>query len=239
MKRQGFSLVESLLSLTFFLAIFVAGLEFFGMTRSLFFKLKEAQEAQEDALAALDKMRTDARQAGQGLSIPIGLGIISGVEQNGTTLTLASLEKSCPLLEDLSPGLTTIRFQDEEGLAAGKEICIFDNIKGEVAVITSADKNTLTLAAPLANGYLKTESVCLLVEKVSLFLDAEKSVLRRKAGASSPQPLLEGVLSFDFSYDGEKNLLRLGIRLQSDKEKDYEISVFPKNLALARMAKFS
>ena len=70
-KRQGFSLIESLLALTLFSMIVLSTLEFFGMTKKTFFKLRDTQLAQESAWAALDKIRTDLLQAGQGLIEPL------------------------------------------------------------------------------------------------------------------------------------------------------------------------
>jgi type II secretory pathway pseudopilin PulG len=74
-SEAGFSLIESLLSLSLFLIIFLSSLEFFGFTRDIFLKLKTKQEVKEAALATLDKMRFDLLKAGLGLQQPISLGV--------------------------------------------------------------------------------------------------------------------------------------------------------------------
>jgi hypothetical protein len=83
-------------------------------------------------------------------------------------------------------------------------------------------------------NYAKEESVVLLLYIVTFYLDAEKSTLRRKVNAGTPQPLLENVQYFASGYDAGANLTTVGLRLTSGSEKIHEITVFPKNMALAR-----
>ena len=80
----------------------------------------------------------------------------------------------------------------------------------------------------------------ILLEKISVYLDEAKKILRRKVNNSPSQPLCEDVAFFDFNYEKLSNLagLRLGLESKYSKyklneEKAYEISVFPKNMALA------
>ena len=91
--HKGFSLIESLISLSLFLIIVLISLELFGRTRDIFLKLKNNEDAREAALAALDKMSTDLLGGGSGLIDPIRLGILEGVSQNSGTLIILSKEK--------------------------------------------------------------------------------------------------------------------------------------------------
>ena len=61
---KGFSLIESLISLSLFLIIVLTCFELFGITRDTFLKLKNNEEAREAVLAALDKIRTDILAGG-------------------------------------------------------------------------------------------------------------------------------------------------------------------------------
>ncbi len=71
-RTAGFSLIESLTALTLFLFIILAGIEIFGSARRTLALLEEAQSDEESVAAALDRIRSDVRRAGCGLSGPDG-----------------------------------------------------------------------------------------------------------------------------------------------------------------------
>jgi hypothetical protein len=231
--EKGFSLMESTLALALFLIVVLASLEFFGFTRSLFLKLKDKEETREAALSALDKMKADLLAGGSGLLEPIELGLLEGIIQEEGTLVILSKEKNLSPLNDFLEGQTRIRLQSTNELKKGREICIFDSHKGEVKSISNADKESVVLSSPLNFSFLKEKTQVCLLKKISLFLEKDKQILRRKTNASPAQPLLEDAILFGFSYEKPSNLARLHLALTSNKEKKYEISVFPKNAALA------
>jgi prepilin-type N-terminal cleavage/methylation domain-containing protein len=233
-KRQGFSLIESLLALTLFSMIVLSTLEFFGMTKKTFFKLRDTQLAQESAWAALDKIRTDLLQAGQGLIEPLRFGIVKGIEFTDGAMVLTSRAKSVALSSDALAGSSTIDIDDADDFLPGKTMCLFDKDKGEAQEVGSAGTHRLTLTAPLVHSYSKEESVVLLLHRTAYYLDAGRSTLRRKVNSGIPQPLLDGVLSYASGYDSVLNLVTVSLRLQSGSEKTYEIMAFPKNVALAK-----
>jgi len=233
-KRKGFSLVESLLSLVFFLIIIMSSLEFFGTTRKIFFRLKEAQETGAGAAAALAKIRIDLLHAGQGLAQPIGLGILDGIELQNETLGLIIGEKAYVLTSDLPAGQADVPLPDTLGLRAGREVCIFDARCGEILGVESVDKDMMRLSPPTTNTYRRQDGKIVLLQKVSLYLERGSSILRRKVNASPAQPLLEGVRFFGFSYDGHSNLAQVQIGLEKEPEKTHEISVLLKNIALGK-----
>ncbi len=230
---KGFSLIESLLSLSLFLIIVLSSLEFFGFTRDLFFKLKTKQEAKEAAIAALDRMRFDLFEAGLGLQIPISLGVLEGITASEDTLIVVSKEKNFAPLDDLFEGQTRIPLQSTSKLKKGRKVCIFDSSKGEVKSISSVDKICAVLSSPMNSSFLREETYVFLLREISLFLDKNKKILRRKVNTSSAQPLLEDVSLFDFHHEKGSNLVRLRLSLTTNKEKEYETSIFPKNTALA------
>jgi type II secretory pathway pseudopilin PulG len=232
-KEKGFSLMESTLALALFLIVVLASLEFFGFTRSLFFKLKTKEETREAALSALDKMRVDLLAGGSGLLEPIELGLLEGISQEEGTLVILSKGKNLSPLNDFLEGQARIRLQSTSELKKGREICIFDHHKGEVKSISRVDKKSVALSSPLNFSFLKEKTRVCLLKKISFFLDKDKQILRRKTNSSPAQPLLEEAILFAFSYERARNLARLQLALKSNKEKKYEISVFPKNAALA------
>ncbi len=231
--RKGFSLIESLISLSLFLIIVLISFELFGRTRDIFLKLKNNEDAREAALAALDKMSTDLLGGGSGLIDPIRLGILEGVSQNSGTLIILSKEKELFCLDDLVEGQTRIPLESTAELKKGRDICIFDSLNGEVKSISLVDKESIVISSPLNLSYIKDKVSIILVKKISLYLDEKKPVLRRKVNSSPAQPLLEETTFFGFDLDKTTNLVSLCISLKSTKEKSYEIFVFPKNTALA------
>lgn len=232
-SENGLSLIECLVSLSLFLAVFLSSLEFFAIIRSHFLKLKEDHETSEAAYSALDKMRIDVLEAGGGLFIPSHLGALDCIKTSGQSLTVYSQEKSLSLLTDLTSGQTRIVVGKTGKIRKGREICAFDSQKSEVKLVSSVDKQSMVISSPLRFSYDKEKAHLVLLKKISFFLDDKKHILRRKVNTSPSQPLAEDVTFFDFDYDRASRLIRIRIGLNARKEKEYEISVFPKNAALA------
>lgn len=230
---KGFSLIESLLSLSLFLIIVLASLEFFGFTRNIFLKLKSKEETREAALSAMDKMKIDLLSGGSGLLEPIQLGLIEGISENNGALIIISKDKNLSHLNNLVTGQTRILLKSTYEVKRGREICIFDSLKGEIKSISSVDKKSIILSSPLNFSFLKEKTCVFLLRKISLFFDKDKQTIRRKVNSSPPQPLLEEATLFGFNYEKATNLARLRLALKPNREKEYEISVFPKNIALA------
>ncbi len=231
--EKGFSLIESLLSLSLFLVIVLSSLEVFGWTRTLFLKIKDKEEARETVLAALDKMRIDLLAGGSGLILPLQLGILEGISEAEGTLTITSKEEAVTFTGDLVTGQTRIELDSTSGLKKGREVCIFDSLKGEVKSVSSVEKGSVILSSPLENSYSGDRASLFLLQKVSLYLDEKAGVLRRKVNSSPAQPLAEDTAFFSFDYDRASSLVRLRLGLESNKEKCYETAVFAKNVALA------
>ncbi len=230
-SEKGFTLIESLISLTLFLIIIISSLEFLMTVKDHFFKLKKDQEMNISAFAALDKMRFDIQDSGLGLLIPQRLGVVTSVELDGDTITIRSKEKDLSLISDLVSGSTRITLHSTSGVKKGQELSIHDGKKGETAVILSVDKESIVLISPINFSYPQLPTEVLLVRKVSFYLDQEDQILRRNVNTSPAQPLLEEVEAVIFSYDDASNLVN--VNLKTIEERTYEISVFPKNLDLA------
>ncbi len=237
--RKGFSLIESLISLSLFLIIVLSSLEFFAYARTHFQILKEEQETNQAAYAALDKMRIDLLHGGSGLLIPAKLAVLDCAFEKDGRLIIYTKEKELPLLDDPVAGQTRIFLKTTKKIKKNRELCLFDSNKGEVKSIASVYKGSLVLSSPLDFSYQKETTSMILLEKISLYLDDAKKILRRKVNNSPSQPLCEDVTFFDFNYQKSSNLARLRFGLEPkcskyklDEEKVYEISVFPKNMAL-------
>ena len=220
------------LGLSLFMVI--AAFEFLGMTRDLWGKLKGAEVETQSAEAALEKIRIDIQRAGQGLVAPMRDSTIAGVELTGQTITVALAESSYALSQDLVPGQTRLPLTTTSGLSAKREICLVENGWGERHSIAVVEAAAVVLGEPLQATYSRVGGQLHLIEKISYFLDETSGVLRRKVNSSPAQPLLDDVAAVEFDYDASVNLVTACLSLQNSKEKRYGISVFPKNVGLAR-----
>lgn len=232
MAKKGFSLIECLLSLSLFLIIVLSSLEFFGYARTLFLKTKNQEEAHTTALAALDKMKFDLLNAGCGLVPALHLGLLEAIHIADESLAILSKDRELLPAVDLVSGQTRIPLSSTKQITKGRELCIFDLNKGEVRSISSVYPDSIVLTSPLNFSYQEKETQMILLKKISFFLDKDRQILRRKVNSSSAQPLLEEMSTFGFDYERSSNLVKLNLSLKSDKEKKYEISVYPKNTAL-------
>jgi type II secretory pathway pseudopilin PulG len=231
-STAGFSLIESLLSLSLFLFILVSSFEFFISTRNHFFDLKDDQEVNQAAYATLDKIRLDLCESGRGLIAPQSNGLLESLKVNGDTLIIHSKDKDIPLSSDLVAGQTFIPLSSTAGIKKSQKLCIIDLEKGEVKTITAVNKQGIALSASLNSSYAMEDAAVILIRTVSFYLDTDRGILRRKVNASPAQPLLEEVYAFDFIYETTSNIVSLSLILTAKKEKEYEIAVFPKNMAL-------
>ncbi len=229
----GFSLIELLIGLMLFFIVAMGGLDFFSRCRRLFFHLTSDQDAAERAAAALERARLDILEAGQGLAEPIRQDLIQGIEAAISRVTLTSAEEENSIPGGLAAGATAIPLSKTSGFSAGREVCLIDDAGGELREIQAVRDEGLILTAPLLREYRAGRTAVLLLRQVMIAWDPGTKTLRRKINSSSPQPLLEEVASFTAAFDPERLLLSIGLRMTAKPEDFYEITVFPKNLALA------
>lgn len=231
-SNLGFSLIESLLSLSLFLIILVASLEFFISTRNHFFNLKNEQEVNLAAYATLDKIRLDLCECGCGLIVAQSKGLLEAIQVINDTLIIQSKAKDIIPENDLVAGQSFIPVASTTGIKKGQYLCFTDPEKGEVKTIISVNKHGITLSSSLNSSYLKDETTFILIRTISFYLDAGRRILRRKVNASPAQPLLEDVTDFEATYETTSNIVSLSLILTTKEEKEYESSIFPKNMAL-------
>jgi hypothetical protein len=213
----------------------LAAFEFFGITRSLFLKLKEAQEKSQAIQAALVKLRTDLLRAGFGLEAPLRAAAIKGIDVAGTSLLILSREESFTLSADANFGEQRISLKRVTGLSPGRRVCLTEEERAEIHTIAALEGKTVVLAEPLEAPYLGTSAQLLLIEEVNYFLDERSGILRRKVNASPAQPLLDDTALFIPQYQPESNLVRISLAGKANEEMRHELSVFPKSLGLVHL----
>jgi len=231
-SEHGFSLIESLISLSLSTIIVLACLEFFSHTRVLFTKIKEKFESTESIYFTFDRIRIDLQCGGQGLLTPINLGVLEPINISADQLAIFSREKKIELKDDLFPGQTHIQLEDIKGLKKNRILCIFDSQQGEMKNIAGVDSTGISLSTQLKNHYQLDSTTALLIRTISIYMDKESHILRRKINNSPAQPLLENTLKFKCFYEGKK-LIYFRIYMKNEEDKFYEINFVPKNSSFA------
>lgn len=233
-KTRGFSVLETLVSLTVFSFIVLGTLECFINARTHFLEMKNEHETNQAALSALDKIKIDVFQSGKGLLIPSQLEILQSINCEDNVLSVKICDQQFSSLSSLYQGQTRIYFNDTRLLKKKRKICLFDSHKGEVKEISSVDPLSCVVSTPLFNSYEKDQVSIVLLRELRFYLDKKKAVIRRKVNSSPAQPLLEEASEFSCSYDEMRNLVKVMLCLKNNKEVKYETFIFPKNTALAQ-----
>lgn len=233
-SRRGFTLIESLIGMLVFFMVICGSLEFFGTSTRVFSRLLGRQENRQAAWAALERIRSDIREAGSGLARAIRLGVLKGFEQIDDRWILISAAAGPALSAAPAAGATVLAANETDKDWIGRELCLHDGSGGEIAVISGVGEGTLTLAAPLQRIYRAEETELSVLRKTALYLDSGSAVLRRKIDASPAQPLLEEVDTLTLSIDSSGCLFQARLSLSSAPEEFYALKILARNAALAK-----
>jgi len=232
---KGFSLLESLISLTLSLFILVSALEVITQVKKVYHRLQVEQEVSLGISIALEKIREDLEKAGTGLNGCWPAGNRWPIEVGTSRITVLSSELMIKIAADVQAGQNWALIVPWTGfsskLRAGRAILITSQNQTDLVEIVSISNNQVTLTPAFSSSFQAAESIAYLLEEVEIYLDSEQSVLRRKVNKTSGQPLLEDVLSFEPAYDPDTNLLCLKLQTGLKKEKTYELFFYPKNTA--------
>ncbi len=232
MTKKGVTLIETILSTALLLLVCLFGLECFGIARRLFIDLKASQEGDLAAAAALESLRRDAARAGEGLALPIELGLCDGAELRPDGFTVRYAGEAKRLAADIVPGQTKIFLESAEGLGPGRSLCLCADDRAEFASVRSAGDGWIVIEQGAENFYGQTDGQCFAVDAVINWLERTSRTLRRRVNDGSGQPLLEDTIMFEADWDPAAPLFRFKLRLGSKKEKTHETSIVPKCLAL-------
>ncbi len=235
MKRQGFSLLESLICMSLFLFIFTAALQFFKISRHQFEKLRTKHETGQAVSAALEKIRLDLQETGRGLVLPQHAGLLTCVEINNGILTLIQTGTSYQTSSNLTAGQTRITLNRTSGLRRNHKLCFFNRVQGEIQEVLRTEGKDCILQNPIQSAYFAADVSIVQLKEIAYYLDERRHILRRKVNNAPAQPLLEDTAFFLPEYEAASNLVKIQLALIYKEEKIYALSIFPKNTALARL----
>ena len=229
----GLSLIETMISLSLFLLMLLAAFQVFSASQVHFISLKNEQEIDTAASAALDKMKMDIQRSGQKLAEPASLGLLKPLAKIESSLCLLNAEQYIPLEDSIFSGQTSIPLSETAEIKTGNEICVFDGKKGEVKTVASTSETFIQISSPLTHSYSSDTTFIILLRKITFYLDERQDILRRKVNSSPAQPLCEEIGAFDCSYDPFTNLVKVILELKAEPEENHALLIFPKNAALA------
>lgn len=232
-RFKGFSLLESLISLTLSLFILVSALEVITQVKKVYYRLQAEQEVSLGASIALEKIREDLEMAGTGLNGCWPAGDRWPIEVGNSQITLLSGELMIKLAADVQAGQNWALIVPWAGsgskLRSGRIILITSQGQTDLVEIVNVSNNLVTLSPAFSSSFRRAESIAYLLEEVEIYLDLKQSTLRRKVNKTSGQPLLEEVYGFQPTYAPEMNLAWIKLQTGLKKEKTYELFFFPKN----------
>lgn len=231
--NKGFTLLESLISLTFFSLIIIFSYEFYFSARKHFISLKEQQEINMSVRAALEKIKSDIQEAGMGLQRVVSLGLIEAVSVSDGKLCLHSLESIHRPLSSLWQGQTRIELPHANAFSKNRKVCFIDLNHGEICRIKSVREKAIILSEPLSFSYAEDQIRLYLIREISIYIDTTQNIIRRKVNNSSAQPLVENIQAFSLEFNKKSNLVTIRIETNEENYNIHETNVFPKNNALA------
>ena len=235
MRRQGgFTLIELLVGLTLSLFVISTGVEFFSLAQRVFGRLKTREEADQAAMAALDRMRIDLLHAGRGLGAVSAAGLVVPVRADEAELATTALERALDLAAPVPAGAARLPLLSTAGISRGRRIVLLQNGAGEVLSVVRVDRDAVVLEGPLEGDYDPAAASVSLLESVTYLLDPAEGVLRRRANGGGAQPLLEATRLAVWTYDAVFHLARIRIELEIEGANTHETTVFITNSALAK-----
>jgi type II secretory pathway pseudopilin PulG len=229
------TLIECLLSLAFLSFLLAAGMGSFALAGRMFARIREAQEERQAVMAALDKVKYDARRAGEGLAeLNAAAAGLQSIRISATGLEIVFAEQAFTLEEEVPAGAWSIRISAASyiGFSAGREMIVGDPAAAETFTISSVSGHELNLdhAAQVPHPAGGTSGA--LLERVLYSLDGPKGTLRRRVNGSTAQPVMEGVKEAVFEYDAASNIFMTRLVSSSKGELTDGFSLFIKNAGL-------
>ncbi|MDD8021401.1 MAG: hypothetical protein PHU81_09565 [Acidobacteriota bacterium] len=231
----GFSLLESLISLTLSLFILISALEVMTQAKRIYSRCLQEQEASLGAAVAMEKIREDLEQAGTGLEGNRPDEGFWPVKIDDSAIILFSGEIPVELAADIEAGqnwaLIRLWPGSVSSLKNGRLMLFTGQRQTDLVKITGVLYNRLTVSPSFSSSYEANEAGVYLLEKTEFYLDSREHLLRRRVNGTSGQPLLENVNWFQPAYSRESNLVSIRFGTGSVKEKIHELFFFPKNTA--------
>lgn len=206
--EKGFSLLETLISLTLSLFILLFTSIFVNSVKKESLKAVKEMEDLQELFSGIDRISFEIKRCGLGLTSFWESENFKILSISNDTISLRRCGGYTLLKEKAHQGEKNIHVEDPSLLKEGREVLITDLIKFEKNKILKIDKNAIILSDNLKNDYLE-DSKIILINLVSFKYDKNKKILRMFQNSGSYQPFIENVESFSIIKDGNSIILNL------------------------------
>ncbi len=205
---EGFSLIETLLSLALSMILMFAGINTIMGTAESCEKIGRKQDEQEEIFHVVDLLRKDLATCGMRLSLSDKLLNLNLLTTDKQEIKITYGISDSILMQEGIKGSEAIEVKDSKGIKKDKQIIIqnfFSNTAQKINVLRR-DKNTLILEEPLQYNF-STGSSVILIKEISYKWFKDKKILKRKVDKGYFQPLMEGVSDFTYKYFADNQSL--------------------------------
>lgn len=205
---KGFSLIETLISLTLSLFILLFTSIFVDSIKKESLKGMKEMEDLLELFSGIDRISYEIKRCGLGLSSFWENENFKFLIITEDTISLRRWGGCSLLMEKAYRGEKKIYVENPSIFKEGREILITDSINFENNRVSKIDKKVITLSDTLKNDYPE-DSKIILINFISFKYDRAKRILRMSQNSGTYQPLIENVEGFSLKKDGSSIILSL------------------------------
>lgn len=204
--EKGFSLIETIISLTISLFVLFSTSMFVDFVRKESSKEKEKMEDLQELYTGVDRIRFELRRSGLGLYPLWEKDNFKIFELSDNYIGLRRANKKSFILEKSFKGERKIIVEKPEIFKERREIIITDFLNFEWNRIVKIENKVLELERGLENDYLDGSKV-IQINFISFKYDSKKKILRMSQNSGPYQPLIEKIENCSFKKDGNTIVL--------------------------------
>jgi len=206
--ERGFSLTETIISLTLSLFILLFTSMFVDFVRKESLRDKEEMDNLQEFYSGIDRIAYEMKRCGLGLSNLWEKEEYKIFEISNDTISLRRGDGMSFLENKVFRGGKIICVHEPDKFEERKEIIITDLMKFEYKRIAKKERNFLTLSEALENDYPE-RSLVIRINHVSFKYDGKRKILRISQNFGPYQPLIENIESCSFKRDGNSVILEI------------------------------
>ncbi len=204
--EKGFSLTETIISMTLSLFILFFTSLFVDFVRKESFKGKEEMEDLQEIYSGIDRLGYEIKRCGIGLSLSWENNDFKILSISEDSISLRRGNGKSLLKERVFKGEKRIIVEEPFLFKEGREVIITNKIRFERNKILKIEKDEIRLSDGLENEYPEGAEV-IQINFISFKYDSGKKVLRMSQNSGPYQPFIEGIENCTFKKDGKTIIL--------------------------------
>lgn len=206
--EKGFSLIETIISLTLSLFVLLFTSLFVDFVREEILLGKERMENLQGFYSGIDMIGNEIKRCGLGLSHLWETEDFKIFQILDDTIFLRRGDGKTLLSDKALRGEDRISVDEPFKFKEGREIVVTNFIKFENKKIKKKEENILFLSEALKNDYSE-RSLVIQINYVSFKYDRRKKVLRMSQNSGPFQPLIENIEGLSFKKEGNSLTLKV------------------------------